>query len=145
MIPHQFFVYGTLKTGQVRENNWPVKPLRVECAWTLGRLYDTGPYPALLQGQDRVAGQLWSFDPAALAQVVQRLDEIEGTNQTGARNDYDRAVGTVWRRGETTPIPANYYLYARLDLVPHFTYLAPDVKEANRLYSIWPSDVEWGV
>ncbi|MEM8735743.1 MAG: gamma-glutamylcyclotransferase family protein [Planctomycetota bacterium] len=145
MIPPRFFVYGTLKTGQVRENNWPVKPLRVEQAWTLGRLYDTGPYPALLQGQDRVAGQLWTFAPDTIAMVVERLDQIEGTNQVGQRNDYDRAIGTVWRKEQSEPVSANYYLFARLDFVQHFTYLTPELRNAEDRYSIWPSDAAWEV
>ncbi len=64
------FVYGTLKTGQCRESCWPRKPLEVRRAWTLGALYDTGPYPALFAGEDMVAGQVWIFDADDMQQLL---------------------------------------------------------------------------
>ncbi len=78
------FVYGTLKRGQCRERSWPRQPLSVEPAWTLGRLYDLGPYPALVAGDDRVRGELWRFAAEDLPETLRVLDGIEGfRNQPG--------------------------------------------------------------
>lgn len=72
------FVYGTLKRGQCRQQCWPRQPLGIEPAWTLGRLYDVGPYPGLVEGTDRVLGELWRFAAADLPQTLRVLDGIEG-------------------------------------------------------------------
>jgi gamma-glutamylcyclotransferase (GGCT)/AIG2-like uncharacterized protein YtfP len=73
----QVFVYGTLKRGQERERNWPRPPRRIEPAEIRGELYDLGPYPALLHGDDRVLGELWFLEPADLEATLRTLDEIE--------------------------------------------------------------------
>lgn len=73
----QVFVYGTLKRGQERERCWPRPPRRIEPAEIHGELYDLGPYPALLHGDDRVLGELWFLEPADLETTLRILDEIE--------------------------------------------------------------------
>lgn len=72
------FVYGTLKTGQIRESAWPHQPQSVQQAWTRGKLFDLGDYPAMLPGQDRIAGEVWTFEPHEMAATLEVLDEIEG-------------------------------------------------------------------
>ncbi|MFK7736160.1 MAG: gamma-glutamylcyclotransferase [Pirellulaceae bacterium] len=137
------FVYGTLKAGQIRERNWPIAPLQICKAWTLGRLYDTGAYPALIDGEDRVAGQLWSFEDSKISQTLQVLDQIEGTNQPGQANDYDRVRRPVWLIDTGEAIEAQFYLFALLELLPRLDYLSPKLKVGDGHYSIWPSDAEW--
>ncbi len=90
------FVYGTLKRGQCREGCWPRAAAMVRPAWTLGRLLDLGPYPALVAGNDRVRGELWSFASNDMPLVVCRLDQIEVTNQPGLVNEYDRIHVVVY-------------------------------------------------
>lgn len=87
--PHAVFVYGTLKRGQCRERSWPRMPMGVEAAWTLGRLYDLDPYPALVEGSDRVLGELWRFAQEDMPETLRVLDEIEG---------YLSAPGDLYRR-----------------------------------------------
>lgn len=72
------FVYGTLKRGEIRERCWPRRPRRVEPASTRGFLYDMGPYPAMVEGTDRVLGELWSVAEEDLIETLRVLDEIEG-------------------------------------------------------------------
>lgn len=84
------FVYGTLKRGECREHCWPVVPQQVAAAWTRGRLVDLGPYPALLAGDDRILGEVWSYAAADIIEVLRVLDQIEVTNQPGLDNEYDR-------------------------------------------------------
>lgn len=71
------FVYGTLKLGEERSCRWPYPPQSVEPAVTRAELYDLGPYPAILPGDDPVAGELWTLDPEHLDHTLRVLDEIE--------------------------------------------------------------------
>lgn len=71
------FVYGTLKRGEERARCWPHAPTSVIPATTLGTLYDLGPYPALTEGSDTVAGELWFIELSALRETLRVLDEIE--------------------------------------------------------------------
>ena len=65
--PCYIFVYGTLKRGEVRETSWPRQPVSIEWGTLAGRLHDLGPYPALVEGEDKVLGELWQVEPADLA------------------------------------------------------------------------------
>ena len=71
------FVYGTLKTHEVRAHKWPHIPLRVEPAVTRGALYDLGPYPALTDGDDAILGELWYIAAEHLEETIAALDQIE--------------------------------------------------------------------
>ena len=71
------FVYGTLKRGEIREKRWPRRPLQILPAWTRGFLHDTGPYPAMVAGTDRVLGELWFVADEDLAETLRVLDRIE--------------------------------------------------------------------
>jgi gamma-glutamylcyclotransferase (GGCT)/AIG2-like uncharacterized protein YtfP len=82
MLPavHWLFVYGTLMPGRLR---WPHVASLVAAqrpAAVAGTLYDTGHgYPALvLDRGGRVDGWLLGFAPAGAAEVMARLDEVEG-------------------------------------------------------------------
>lgn len=140
---NNIFVYGTLKTGQVRSHQWPITPQQIRPAWTKGRLFDTGPFPALLAGEDRVAGQVWSFADDDLPRTFEVLDAIEGTNQPGEKNEYDRILAPVFIRGQLAPIQASLYRFARLELLPDFRYVEPELEYERERYSIWPIGCDW--
>jgi gamma-glutamylcyclotransferase (GGCT)/AIG2-like uncharacterized protein YtfP len=78
-----FFVYGTLQRGEARAKFWPCRPLRIEGAYAFGRLHDLGPYPAMIEGQDRVLGELWTLAAADMPATIQALDAVEGYQQGG--------------------------------------------------------------
>ena len=105
------FVYGTLKRGQCRERAWPRQPLSIEPAWTPGRLYDLGPYPALLEGSDGVLGELWHFAPGDMDETLRVLDGIEGfRNQP---DDLYRRVVVQCTTAAGEVLKAYLYHYAR--------------------------------
>lgn len=136
------FVYGTLKTGQIRERSWPRRPVSIELGWTLGVLYDTGPYPALVAGQDAVAGEVWGFEEADMTETLEVLDRIEGTNQPDEENYYNRERATVFlQKGGQRE--AFLYRFARLDQVTGFGYLQPKLDIGGQLLSIWPEECGW--
>jgi gamma-glutamylcyclotransferase (GGCT)/AIG2-like uncharacterized protein YtfP len=105
------FVYGTLKRGQCREKMWPRQPLAVEIALTLGQLYDLGPYPGLVEGTDRVLGELWRFAADDMDETLRVLDRVEGfRNEPG---DLYRRVALECTTAAGEVISAHAYRYAR--------------------------------
>ena len=129
------FVYGTLKRGQCREKCWPVMPIRVSPAWTLGTLFSRDDYPAMLAGDDRVAGECWEFDSDVINQVMHRLDEVEWTNQPGQPDMYHRVTIDLFDM-DGNPIPAAYaYHYATDPLADGFQIVLPKSKGD---YVAWP-------
>lgn len=95
------FVYGTLKRGQIRERCWPHSPVRIETATTLGRLFDVGPYPALLPGSRLVAGELWFVAAEHLEETLRVLDEIECYGNDDVDLYVRRIVPCVTESGRT--------------------------------------------
>lgn len=83
MFVQTMFVYGTLKRGQSREMLWPHPPVSVEFATVRGTLFDLGPYPALLPGDDVVRGEAWHFDRRHVAPTLAVVDRIEGFDPSG--------------------------------------------------------------
>lgn len=83
MEPCGFFVYGTLQRGRLRQSAWPLPPERIEPAMVRAALYDLGPFPALLEGDDWVAGELWCYPPDQMPTVAQSLDRVEGWDPKG--------------------------------------------------------------
>ncbi|TWT49083.1 AIG2-like family protein [Rubripirellula amarantea] len=89
------FVYGTLKRGQCREHCWPCRPDRVQPAWIYAALHDRADYPAITSGHDRVLGEWWCFTDSTIGDVLETLDKVEGTNQPGSPNLYNRVLVPV--------------------------------------------------
>lgn len=69
------FVYGTLKTGQIRnfvlDNQRFVKKVKTR---PLYGLYSNGDFPCLVDDGKSIEGELWEVDENCLA----KLDQIEG-------------------------------------------------------------------
>jgi len=111
-LPCALFVYGTLKRGQVREGCWPCKPLAVETAIVRGVLFDLGEYPAMVGGEDLVAGELWRFAEEDMGATLAALDVVEGCE--GKDDDeYRRVVMECETSGGI--VAAWTYTYARAE------------------------------
>ncbi|MBI2480460.1 MAG: gamma-glutamylcyclotransferase [Planctomycetia bacterium] len=106
------FVYGTLQRGEVRERCWPRKPVRIEWATIRGQLRDLGEYPALVDGEDLILGELWHIAKADMTATLATLDVVEWFGQ----DDHDlytrETVTCRTLAGEEQP--AYTYRYARL-------------------------------
>jgi gamma-glutamylcyclotransferase (GGCT)/AIG2-like uncharacterized protein YtfP len=113
---HSVFVYGTLQQGECRERCWPRPPRKIEPATVRGVLYDLGPYPALIDGDDLVAGELWHLAPEDVSITLAELDRVEAF--TTAPDDLYRRV-VVTCQTNTSTVQAWTYQYARTaDLKP---------------------------
>jgi gamma-glutamylcyclotransferase (GGCT)/AIG2-like uncharacterized protein YtfP len=131
-----FFVYGTLKRGECREQRWPRSPIVVEEAWVLGELYNAGNYPALLPGTDKVRGELWSFSQAEFDAIVEVLDGIEEYRPGDPHNLYTREVIDCETMSGRRTV-AHTYQYARLHDLPTFARIAANVSESE--FAEWHS------
>jgi gamma-glutamylcyclotransferase (GGCT)/AIG2-like uncharacterized protein YtfP len=120
--PAAIFVYGTLQRGQVRERCWPRQPVAIESATVRGALYDLGPYPALVPGNDTVGGELWHIAPADMAVTLAALDHVEG--YAGRPDDLYRRV-IVECQTASAKVPAWTYRLAQTELLQSARHIAP--------------------
>ena len=140
MEPCGFFVYGTLQRGRLRQSAWPLPPDRIDPALVQASLYDLGPYPALLEGDDWVAGELWYYQQAHMPQVAQALDLVEGWDPQGRSE-----IG--YRRDRCTVVPidsdatqdAYTYWFLPQRLPETAKKIDPWDSIAGRLASRWPA------
>ena len=96
------FVYGTLRGGDVRSHHLDGAEYLGTHAVEGYRLFDLGPYPAVVPGEGRVVGEVYEL---ATATHLQLLDEVEGLHQAPPlyrREEIEVAGGTAW-----------IYVYAR--------------------------------
>jgi gamma-glutamylcyclotransferase (GGCT)/AIG2-like uncharacterized protein YtfP len=96
------FVYGTLRGGDVRSNHLDGAEYLGVHAVDGYRLYDLGPYPAVVPGEGRVVGEIYELSTATHLQL---LDEIEGCHHAPPlyqRVEVEVAGGPAW-----------IYVYAR--------------------------------
>ncbi|MCX2971700.1 MULTISPECIES: gamma-glutamylcyclotransferase family protein [Streptomyces] len=92
-----FFVYGTLRPGE-RHHAWTLagRTVREESARVHGLVLYEGPgYPYAVAGRGTVTGALIEPEPAAYADVLRLLDELERYTPGGAANLYERGPATV--------------------------------------------------
>ncbi len=118
------FVYGTLMAGECRAPLWPHPPVRREPAVVQGYLYDLGPHPALVDGDDVVAGELWYLDPAHLTETLRVLDDIEGYH--GQEDDWYVREAISCRRADGTAQQAYVYRYGHPEQLRHAVRILPD-------------------
>lgn len=105
-MPELLFAYGTLGPGR----GDPAGSGRWESDMVRGRLYDLGPYPALVGADDPGAG--W---------VHGHVRAVEPDEFAGGLDDYEGVAEGLYRRARATTRagrPVWVYLYAR-PLPPH--------------------------
>ncbi|MFN5853107.1 MAG: gamma-glutamylcyclotransferase [Pirellulaceae bacterium] len=140
MAPCGFFVYGTLQCGHLRQSAWPLPPDRIEPAMVRAVLYDLGPFPALLEGDDWVAGELWHYQPNHLPRVAQALDRVEGWDPLGnSEIGYRRDRCEVVRIDSQMTLEAYTYWFLPNRLPESAQKIAPWDRVATSLVSRWPA------
>ena len=89
------FTYGTLKRGfQNHHRIFGGYDIKITPAWTYGKLYDLGCFPALTDGNNKVYGELIEFDNPA---ILKRVDYLEGyRGENNSYNFYDRRETQVF-------------------------------------------------
>lgn len=102
--PRHLFAYGTLgpaDPASAARDGWVLDAVR-------GRLYDLGPYPALVGWDDPAAGWvLGHVRPVAPAELTGVLDPYEGTDEDHFRRLAIRTRGglAAWAYVYPHPIP----------------------------------------
>ncbi|MBO8167927.1 MAG: gamma-glutamylcyclotransferase [Thermoanaerobacteraceae bacterium] len=118
------FVYGTLMEGFWNYEKI-LKPyvLKIDKAWVRGTLYHLPQgYPALTDGDGKVAGQL--MECKQFGKVVALLDELEDYYGPGRDNLYERVTKEVFlSNGEKREAFAYIYSPARTKELERFGIL----------------------
>lgn len=127
--PHAVFVYGTLKSDQCRSDNWPHPPLSIEPAVVPGCLYDLGPYPGMIHGDEQVCGEVWSFESDFMPETLRILDGIEDF-QGKPSDEYVREVIECSLLCSSQVVPAFTYIYAQLKRLTPERKIAPSDDDA---------------
>jgi len=86
---HRLFVYGSLKFGEINHDRiFGGFDIKVTPAWTYGKLYDLGYFPALTEGNNKVYGELIEFDDP---EILMKIDMLEGyRGKESSFNFYER-------------------------------------------------------
>jgi gamma-glutamylcyclotransferase (GGCT)/AIG2-like uncharacterized protein YtfP len=108
--PSALFVYGTLKRGEI--NHALISPFArsIEPATIRGRLYDVGGFPALVDGDEIVHGELVWVEAETMASLMAILDRLENYQAAAPQSSmYIRQIVKVCCRG--VPQTAYTYLY----------------------------------
>ena len=102
---HLLFVYGTLAPESpdvAGREGWAIDAVR-------GRLYDLGPYPALVDHEDTEAGWVEGYvRPVTWDQLTRSLDPYEGVGEGPYRriSARTRSGRQVWMYVYDQPVPA---------------------------------------
>ncbi|MDX5564949.1 gamma-glutamylcyclotransferase [Streptomyces sp. ID05-04B] len=113
-----FFVYGTLRPGQVNHDRFlHGRTLREEPARLPGAVLYYGPgYPYAVEEPDEagltVAGDLVTARPEAYARLLADLDRLEEYAPADPRNLYERVAREVTRAAGAAPVRAWVYVAA---------------------------------
>jgi gamma-glutamylcyclotransferase (GGCT)/AIG2-like uncharacterized protein YtfP len=124
--PRAFFVYGTLKRGEMNHSLLAPYALSIEPAWMPGRLYDVGDFPALAPGSDHVRGEIVRLDAVAMERVLPVIDRLEGYESRDESNSlyFRRPVEVTTSSGVQERAYAYFYNPAHpampaLETLPH--------------------------
>jgi gamma-glutamylcyclotransferase (GGCT)/AIG2-like uncharacterized protein YtfP len=145
------FVYGSLKRGFLREGAWPHRPLQVRSGSILAKLFDLGPYPAVILSNpsdspdadsldDCVLGEVWTIAPEHLAETLQVLDQVEGFVLDRHDNEYVRKVVEVTLDGGER-VQAFVYEYANRDRLAHCRQIIANATFGSVKCAAWPDSL----
>ncbi|MBP1962458.1 gamma-glutamylcyclotransferase family protein [Paenibacillus aceris] len=105
------FVYGTLLVGESNHSVAAPYVQSVQPGAIFGRLFDVGPYPALLLTEENrdwhVVGEWLEVNEEGL----QAMDVLEGYHGPGGSNEYDR----VWIRDVSGLREGWVYIYPTVE------------------------------
>ncbi|MFJ6387155.1 gamma-glutamylcyclotransferase family protein [Streptomyces sp. NPDC091972] len=110
-----FFVYGTLRPGEVNHDLFLRGRVRCEEPGRLAGalLYDGPGYPyAVEEARGTVAGELVTPRADAYAELLALLDELEEYTPGDPHNLYERVAREVTRTADGTPVRAWVYVAA---------------------------------
>jgi gamma-glutamylcyclotransferase (GGCT)/AIG2-like uncharacterized protein YtfP len=109
-----FFVYGTLRPGEVNHDAFLLgrtaieEPARLDGA----ALYDGPGYPYAVDDPGTIHGELVTALPAAYDDLLVALDRLEDYAPGDPRNLYERVERDVVRITDGTPVRAWVYVAA---------------------------------
>ena len=122
------FVYGTLKVGESRGNLFQSEingKYKIEKATIKAKLYDLGPYPAIVVGNDIVYGEAVILQEGLLDKMLPILDRIEGFyGENNPHNLYDRVTTKAYGEGEQTDVIT--YMFSKPSILDTYARHLPE-------------------
>lgn len=108
MVQYPIFVYGTLKQGfrnhdHCLDGNYDKK---IDATIT-GQLFNVGYFPALIEKDGIVKGELYYLPENRYEEILNRLDRLEGFNPVSNNGMYLRKL----RAAETSEGTTECYVY----------------------------------
>ena len=103
---------------------WPHEPENIVAAFIRARLVDLGPFLAIVDGEDLVAGELWLLRPEDIHATFAALDAIKGYRQGPDELYVRRVVSCSQRNGKRRD--AHAYFFANPDQIVGKPVIAPD-------------------
>jgi gamma-glutamylcyclotransferase (GGCT)/AIG2-like uncharacterized protein YtfP len=129
------FVYGTLKIGQSRGGLFSEMisgGFEIKQATIKGKLYDLGPYPAVVEGEDTVHGEAVVLKDGLIDKMIPVLDRIEGYYGEGSsHNLYNRVTTTAEVDGEQVDVTT--YMFSKPSVLDTYAEYVPE--------GVWPAIV----
>ena len=141
-----FFVYGSLKRGFLREGAWPYPPLHVRVGCIQAKLFDLGPYPAVILSNpsdspdDCVIGEVWTIAREHISKTLQVLDQVEGFELDRHDNEYLRRVVEVTLESGDR-VQAFVYEYANRDRLAHCRQIVTNATFGSSKCAAWPDSL----
>ena len=92
-----FFVYGTLIKGMGNDGLIPDEAKRIK-GYTRGKMFNVGLFPAVVNGKDKIHGEIVYVPSYLYKRTMKVLDTLEGYR--GKDDDmYKRVIKKVWDNG----------------------------------------------
>jgi len=124
-LNNKLFVYGTLREGEGNHYLIVDNVKSIQKATIRGWMYHLGGYPAVIEGEGYITGELIEFyNPI---EAFQRIDVLEGYHQPNSpSNHYERITVTAMTEdgGEETCQVYIYPLYRRKQLMEHYSLIS---------------------
>lgn len=115
---NKFFVYGTLMSGCSNHRVIPAESIeKIEPA-TISNMklysYRSGSFPCMVEGKNKVIGEIITIKEEHLQQALKMMDRLEGYYGPDRVNFYNREqkIVSLW---DGTPVLAYTYLFNNND------------------------------
>lgn len=119
-LPLAVFVYGTLKYGEINHVLLAPYVRSIERASVRGVLYDAGDFPALVEGEKDVHGQIIRVAAHTLPHLLAVLDRLEGYDPEDEEHSLyrRRVIDVALDGGAIEPAFAYFYNSAHPTMPP---------------------------
>jgi gamma-glutamylcyclotransferase (GGCT)/AIG2-like uncharacterized protein YtfP len=140
---NKIFVYGTLLANQTNCHVWPHASKEIQPACIEAMMFDLGPYPAIVEGDGWVLGELHEVEPDKLAATLEALDALEEYDAANPKLGlYIRKSVPVWTINAMTSAEVYFIQDAAIlaEFGKRYQQIPKNVRFLDRHVASW---VDW--